>query len=85
MNIGDRYWRWEVVDDTVGYLGPQKTVKCRCRWGTVRDVRVTTLRNGMSQGCGCLRAQHLHRVRPMAIEAIKRRVAEDYQRGYGRE
>lgn len=84
MNRGDRFGRWEVADDTIEFIGDQKAVKCRCDCGTERLVRRCTLNNGLSTGCGCGRAEHLQRARPLAIEAIKRRVAADYNREYGR-
>lgn len=85
MNIGDRFGRWQVVDDTIEFLGRDKSVRCRCDCGTERVVRLPALRSGQTTGCGCGRLAHLERVRPLALAAIQRRVAADYQRGYGRE
>lgn len=34
---------------------------CRCKCGTVRTVKGVNLRNGMSTGCGCARAEKMRR------------------------
>lgn len=57
---GCTFGRWKVVK-IVGVRRYARTndylAKCRCSCGTVRMVSITSLRQGNSRSCGCLRAE----------------------------
>ena len=50
---GDRFGRWLVID------GPPGAPLCRCDCGTEKNVSRLNLCRGMTESCGCLRAEIL--------------------------
>lgn len=50
--IGDVYNSWTVIDCPVE---DNKRAICKCECGTIRNVLVRSLRNGISKSCGCSR------------------------------
>ena len=60
---GDRYGRWEIVQETECRRSPTngrpyRMVECRCECGTIRQVTLESLRQGNpSQSCGCLQRE----------------------------
>ena len=55
VKIGDVFHYWVVID----YVGNDnsyrnKLVKCKCKCGTIRNVKVRHLLEGKSKSCGCL-------------------------------
>jgi hypothetical protein len=58
---GERFGRWTVVEDTNRKPGPNgsRPVLCRCDCGTEREVNWSSLVNGRSSSCGCLRKELL--------------------------
>lgn len=53
--LGQKFGEWEVLkrdNSRVGYY------ICRCSCGTIKSVFGSTLRNGASKSCGCLKDQH---------------------------
>lgn len=58
MRAGEKYARWTLLED--GFYSNEK-VLCRCECGAEKGVYASTLRKGLSQSCGCLRAE-LHQV-----------------------
>src|SRR5437870_7064972 len=53
---GERFGRWFVLELHHCSLAGAYWL-CRCDCGTIKSVRVTELRNGTSQSCGCLRRE----------------------------
>ena len=53
---GTRHGLWVILPDSVTDTTsrPDRRVHARCDCGTVRAVRVSTLRNGDSTSCGCV-------------------------------
>jgi hypothetical protein len=47
-----KYGRWTVLQEL--RVNGRKAYECRCDCGTVRIVRVQSIRNGRSKSCGCL-------------------------------
>ncbi len=69
-NIGKKFHRWTIIDTADDkYIGKDnKRIRmylCKCDCGTVRPVSFSSLNNGKSQSCGCLRLERLH---PVLIE-----------------
>jgi hypothetical protein len=54
MREGERHGRWLVLEDA--RISTDK-VRCRCDCGTEAAVNAESMRKGLSQSCGCLRAQ----------------------------
>ena len=58
IQIGDQYGSWTVIDK--GPLkGRMKYYLCRCACGKEKLVQGSTLRNGRSKSCGCVRNVHI--------------------------
>lgn len=51
--VGERFDRWTVIDATEHGGNGVRAVMCRCDCGTERTVRLSYLRSGSSQSCGC--------------------------------
>lgn len=56
VSPGDRYGRWTVLSE-VERLKSRRMFLARCDCGTERVVASTTMTNGTSQSCGCLRRE----------------------------
>lgn len=59
---GDRYGRWEIIQETERQRSSAgrscRMVECRCECGTIREVKLGSLRQGKpSQSCGCLQRE----------------------------
>lgn len=46
--------------------------RCRCECGTVFDVRGSSLREGFTRSCGCLRSEKMRKLQQQQYEARKR-------------
>ena len=58
INIGDKIGMWEVIDyaEPVIYNGKKhRRWLCKCKCGTVREVKELSLKQGKSTACGCTR------------------------------
>lgn len=71
-----RFGRWTVlyrVDSIVEPSGRKATVwRCRCNCGNEQDVRASSLKNGSSKSCGCLKADVLTKTRDLKNERFGR-------------
>lgn len=60
---GDRYGRLTVVCESEPYKAPcgesYRRFTCRCDCGETSCVRLDSLRNGVTQSCGCLKNDHI--------------------------
>lgn len=56
---GNVHGRWTVLSRAGSDSYGQSTWLCRCECGTERAVRGHELRRGMSQSCGCLKAERI--------------------------
>jgi hypothetical protein len=54
---GEIFGRWTVIKQAAYRGNGMPWMKCRCICGTVRDVRLAEMRNGMSRSCGCIRIE----------------------------
>ena len=54
IEIGDQYGSWTVIDEGLT-KGRSKYYLCRCVCGKEKLVQGSTLRNGRSKSCGCVR------------------------------
>ena len=54
LNIGEKYGRWEIIaiDKSRNHY-----YVCRCECGTTKSVNGSTLKNGTSKSCGCLKSE----------------------------
>lgn len=50
IKIGDRFGRWEAIKEIPS---EREFCLCKCECGTVKEVRIISLRNGHSKSCGC--------------------------------
>lgn len=46
--------------------------RCRCECGTVFDVRGSSLRDGFTKSCGCLRSETMRKLQQQRHEARRR-------------
>lgn len=46
-----------IAEDLHGRRGNQRYAWCKCVCGTVKSINIYSLRKGVSQSCGCLRAE----------------------------
>lgn len=51
---GERYGRWVIVNEVEFNNAGSRKFICKCDCGTMRAVRLTHLRQGVSKSCGCL-------------------------------
>lgn len=57
MNIGDRFGRLVLLSiEATTRTHSQRYGRVRCDCGTEKDVRLSNLKNGATQSCGCLQA-----------------------------
>lgn len=56
---GQRYGSWTVIGPSES--GDYRFVQCRCKCGTVRDVRGNQLLMGRSTSCRCMASQKKHK------------------------
>lgn len=58
IKAGEKFGRWEVLEESTSrvYKSGQKVryYLCRCSCGTVREVKLSSLKYGTSKSCGCL-------------------------------
>lgn len=53
---GQTFGMWQVLSPSLQHKASGKKYwLCRCECGTMRDVQGTSLRRGISKGCGCTR------------------------------
>ena len=56
--IGHRFNRWTVLS-----IGPivntHRLAKCKCECGYVADLRLSSVKNGNTKSCGCLRNERV--------------------------
>lgn len=58
ITIGDLYGRWTVIGAGVkGTHTHRRKVLCRCACGTEREIATSSLPNGRSRSCGCLKRE----------------------------
>lgn len=51
---GMKYGEWEVVGtESVRNHDKRKLISCKCSCGTVRDVKISSLKKSYSRSCGC--------------------------------
>lgn len=74
---GERFNRWTVLrraEDRISDTGvPVRQWLCRCSCGTEKPVLASSLRQGKSRSCGCLRKEVLPEARRLA--RLRRQVA----------
>lgn len=63
---GRVFGRWVVLDKYVRQKGRTMWL-CRCECGTEKLVDGTSLRGGISKGCGCLRAENNRKLRFVSL------------------
>jgi hypothetical protein len=56
--VGQRYGRWRVIS-FVRCQDHRTLWRCKCRCGTVREVRSDHLRNRLTKSCGCWKKEEL--------------------------
>lgn len=56
--LGTRFGLWTVTGPLTRDSG-DTVCKCKCECGTVRDVLISSLRNGKSTNCGCVRRRRV--------------------------
>lgn len=77
--IGD-FWNWTVYKQKDGYF------LCECQCGTSEVRRAaSSIKNGGSKSCGCLRSQNLRNNNPMHNEETKRKVGEKVKKAHTKE
>lgn len=54
VNAGDRFGRWSVIQEVEMVGRYVRRFRCKCDCGTETIVRMSKLRYGESQSCGCL-------------------------------
>lgn len=57
-NIGDRFYRWTVID-VLGGIGGKSAVKVRCDCGKEKIMHLYVLKRGGSKSCGCFRREKI--------------------------
>lgn len=63
INIGDRFGRWEVVEEAPPAKNRSQCWSCRCICGESRAVRQASLSSGESQSCGlCINSEKAAKV-----------------------
>jgi len=62
LNVGDVYGQWTIIGAAPRSSAGHRRVMCRCACGTEKAVQAQSIRNGVSQSCGCgqLRAVTKH-------------------------
>lgn len=64
---GNRYGRWTVIKENGRTKNGGVLWLCRCDCGVERNVDGRSLRNGLSNSCGCLGAEHRLRAAADAV------------------
>ena len=54
---GQKFGRWLVLSRYEKKLGDNIYYLCRCECGTIKVVRASSLKDGSSKSCGCLKAE----------------------------
>lgn len=58
INPGDKFGRWTVIKEVATRKGGRYFLcECSCEKKEIKEVRMASLRNGMSQSCGCLKLE----------------------------
>lgn len=55
LQIGEQFWFWTVIGKAEEKHNSSQRY-CRCRCGTTKDVAESSLRQGVSKSCGCIKS-----------------------------
>lgn len=69
IEVGDRFGRLEVLhrlEKRLCYRAKTPEYACECNCGNITFVRCDSLKSGYTRSCGCLTAEHLDTIRPVA-------------------
>lgn len=72
LAIGEKYHYWTVISlsDFINKKG-ERYYTCKCKCGTVRDVKAYHLKNGGTKSCGCFVKETMSKLKRIDIEGYK--------------